>query len=56
MTTIDRPGAISAKPEALGDSKLGNAVLEGLKFAALMFCLSIPILLTRIERGGQCEL
>lgn len=49
MTTIDRPILANVESATFADSKLGKAAIEGLKFAALMFCLSIPILLLRIE-------
>ena len=48
MTTIDR-STDTGKLKSFSDTKLRNAALEGVKFAALMFCLSIPILLLRID-------
>ena len=49
MTTIDRPATESSSAETAGSSKITNAAFEGAKFGALMFCLSIPILLLRID-------
>lgn len=48
MSTIDGRNALS-NTTASAESKFGFAVVEGAKFAALLFCLSIPILLFRIE-------
>ncbi len=48
MTTTDGHLAQPNKT-AWAESKLGFATVEGAKFAALLFCLSIPILLFRIE-------
>lgn len=49
MTTIDRPKALSGAATQTADNKITFAATEAIKFAALLFCLSIPILLLRID-------
>ena len=50
MTTLDQAGSGRTSPAIKSDTeKIGNAISEGIKFAALMFCLSIPILVLRTD-------
>ena len=49
MTSIDHLVTTGRGQTKFVEGKLGTAVREGVKFAALMFCLSIPILLLRID-------
>ncbi len=49
MATIETSGTAAEKSVAFTDGKVGRAAIEGAKFAGLMFCLSIPILLLRID-------